>query len=596
MSSLLEGLNENQKQAVTSNSPVILCLAGAGSGKTTVLTRRIAHLHQEYRVGTVNMLALTFTRLAGKEMKERIMRLIGEEQGKKLFVNTFHAFAVAVLRRWGYKLGIDENFTIYDQEDREAILRIIIEEFGNRVTLKKVLDRQANCIDYREEQKKYPEECRILTEYGYRCKQNNAVDLDRLIDLVVRLWQLHPDVLEEYQQNYTHVFIDEFQDTNDEQMTMIELLHPQHIFFVGDDFQSIYGWRGSRVEFIIDLPKYRPDCEVIKLEDNYRSTEQIVAAANRLIRHNVNQTEKKLFAHKAGIEVVTYQAKDSGEEATNIAALIKTLINNPATAIFPKDIAILARTNNQIDNIKHILEDARIPVLRVSGKDDPFKAPAVRPIMNWLYFLHNRKNNVSFKKCARQSGVTGLQIAALEINAIQQDMSMYDAGKSFGIDEFYQFIRLWEAQESTGRPSHEFQLLKELLQINDHPDIDKALHMIAVWEASKMELGENCLIQAFLKFLRYRDIQEKLIEQKDAVKLMTVHASKGLEFDTVFVAGMNQGIFPSKRGDIEEERRLFYVAVTRAKNRLYITWPDMAPDWRGSPVKVKPSQFLNEIS
>ena len=594
---LLKGLNPQQLQAVTSNFPIILTLAGAGSGKTTVLTRRIANLNIEHRVGTSNMLALTFTRLAGKEMKERIIKLIGDEQGKKLFVGTFHAFAVSVLKRWGHKLGIDDNFTIYGQEDREEIIKKIIEEYGGKTNLKRVMDRHANCGDYHDEQRNYPEECRVLIEYGYRCKQNNAVDLDRLIDLVVRVWDLCPEALSEYQGNYTHLFVDEFQDTSDDQMAMINLLNPNNLFIVGDDYQAIYGWRNARVEYILNFPQEHPGCEVIKLEDNYRSTRSIVAAANSLIAHNVHRTDKKLIAHKNGMEIVICDMEDPHTEAANMAAVIMDLHEK---GINYKDIAVLARTNAQVDCIHWELRNEGLQVLRVAGKDDPYKTSSVWPIMNWMYFLYNRKDNIAFKKVAKSCGITDMQMCAIEINALNEDCSLSEAAMTFGDNSVREFIDTWDSTNMRlviNGPSACFELLRELLNLpNDIEPIQKAWRAMVAWEQSKFNLGELYSVEAFLKYLRYRDIQEKLIEERDAVKLMTIHASKGLEFDTVFIAGMNHGVFPSKRGDREEERRLFYVALTRAKNRLYITWTKMVRGWNGSLSSAKPSSFLDEIA
>ncbi|VBB05594.1 Hypothetical protein LUCI_0804 [Lucifera butyrica] len=606
MNNLLDGLNENQLRAVTSTAPVILTLAGAGSGKTTVLTRRIANLHLNQRVGTTNMLALTFTRLAGKEMKERVIRLIGEEEGKKLFCNTFHAFAVSVLRRWGHKLGIEENFTIYDQEDREEILQRIIKDFGSRTTLKKVLDRHEKCGDYRKEEILYPEECKVLVEYGYRCKQNNAVDLDRLIDVVIRLWELHPDVLNEYRQTFTHVFVDEFQDTNAEQAYMLDLLKAPNLYVVGDDFQAIYGWRGANVNFILDFAVHNPGCEVIKLEENYRSTDQIVAAANRLIKHNIRQTEKTLIAHKNGVEVQIESYQDSNVEAAAIARLITKV--NGECGVPLQQIVVLARTNNQVDTILRGLQQRAIPFQRIAGREDSFDSPAVRPLLQWMYFLYNRRDNTALKKCLRLFDIRLLQMNELEFHALTNDVSLWDAMQTYRDDPNHFSHSFLEAVAAVDRklesdaiylPADCFVALNNLInpkRYYDSPDIEQARNSISKWEESKNELGENHSIQAFLKFLRYRDVQEKLVEEKEAVKLMTVHASKGLEFDTVIVAGMNQNVFPSKRGDMEEERRLFYVAVTRAKNRLFITWPERAQDWRGSMMPVPPSQFLSELA
>ncbi|SCM82387.1 ATP-dependent DNA helicase [uncultured Sporomusa sp.] len=604
MPNLFDNLNENQLRAVTSTAPVILCLAGAGSGKTTVLTRRVANLHLNYGVSADNMLCLTFTRLAGKEMKERVIQLIGEEEGTKLFCNTFHAFSVSVLKKWGHKLGIDENFTIYGDEDRQEIIEKIIQEFGGRTTLQKVLNRHEKGGDYRIEDAYYPEESRVLKEYGYRCKQNNAVDLNRLIDLVIRLWELHPDVLAEYRQTFSHVFVDEYQDTNDEQAYMIDLLQAPNLFVVGDDFQAIYGWRGAEVRFILQFADNNPHCEVIKLEDNYRSTESIIAAANSLIRHNINQTEKKLIAHKKGPDVYLSSLQSADQEAIFIARVVADKLNSE-DGIPLKNIAILARTNNQIDKIQRILEQAQVPCLRIGGREDPFNSPAVRPLLQWMYFLYNKRDNIALKKCLKQFDIRPLQFSELEFKALADEISLWDALQTVRQDHshsVFPFITAVEAVEQriyaevVTLPTECFDLLTDLLSVNfNSATVHAARHSIERWEESKQELGEDCSVQAFLKFLRYRDVQEKLIQEQDAVKLMTVHASKGLEFDTVIVAGLNQGVFPSKRGDIEEERRLFYVAVTRAKNRLILTCPERAPDWRGDLQPMSPSQFLDEL-
>jgi len=609
---LLNGLNDAQRTAVISNAPVILTLAGAGTGKTRTLTHRVAYLNQECRVGTGQMLALTFTRLAGKEMKERVISLIGEEQGKKLFCNTFHAFAVLVLRRWGHKVGLEPNFTIYDQEDRESILKTIIEEFGGKVTLKKVMQRYENCEDMIGEKIMFPEEFRILVEYGYRLRQNNAVDLDRLIDLVNRLWERFPESLLEYQNNYTYVFIDEFQDTSDDQKRMINFIAPKNLFVVGDDFQAIYGWRGARVDYILRFPEEYPGCEVIKLEDNYRSTRAIVAAANRLISFNTNQTEKKLIAHKDGVEIYTAVTQSSAQEALVAARNIEELI---CKGIKPQDIAILARTNRQIKNAVFYLDGIKIPTQIVSGSDDPFKKNGVRGMLEFMEFLNNKKDNHTYKKCLDFSlrKYSEIELQEIELLVYENGCSLYEAtcmcGENSSIYPFRKMVEEIEMVVEQGQYTKASQYLKSIDlvlgitekynqygQQNRVDDIKKAIVTMENWEQGKRSLWESDSVQSFLKFLKYRDIQEKLIEEKPAVKLMTVHASKGLEFDTVFVLGLNQGVFPSKSNkDEEEERRLCYVALTRAKNRLVLCRSLTYSDWQGKQVSGIPSQYLSEI-
>ncbi|MTV47737.1 AAA family ATPase [Heliobacillus mobilis] len=603
----LQALNESQRGAVISAASRILCLAGAGTGKTRVLTHRVAHLHTESRIGTSNMLCLTFTRLAGKEMKERVMALIGEQEGKKLFCNTFHAFAVAVLRDWGYKLGIDPGFSIYDTEDRKEILQVIIKEFGSRTNIKKVLERFEQCVDVNEEAAWHPEECRVLMEYGYRLKQNNAVDLDRLIDLVNLLWNEHPDCLAHYKRTFTHVFVDEFQDTSDDQMEMLRLLDPENLFVVGDPDQAIYGWRNARIEYIVNFPQTYPGCEVHKLQDNYRSTHPIVDAANQVIKNNVNRIEKTLIAHKEGQPVET---NDYDDEWTEIRELIGRIKSLKETGTRSSDIAILCRRNIQVDRFKNVMDQFGIPAQRIGGGDDPFAKRDVKAMIAWLDVFQNKKDSMSLKRAITfpKPYYTPNELLNFEIEAGMQDLSLYQilverARGCFAED----MEKLRQAIERNGasNPSECFKSLIEALQLKDFyaqrglenrkRDVEVAFSSMQRWEASKAALGEDFSLGSFLRFLRYRDIQEQLMDKQDAVKIMTVHASKGLEFPTVFVAGLAQGVFPSKKtSDPEEERRLFYVAVTRARDRLFLSWSRQVESWGNQLELVEVSQFVHE--
>jgi DNA helicase-2/ATP-dependent DNA helicase PcrA len=610
MNNLLDDLNDAQRAAVVSTAPVILCLAGAGTGKTKTLTHRIARLYQDEGVYPENILALTFTRLAGMEMKDRIIKLIGED-GRKVFCNTFHAFAVSVLRDYGHLIGIEPNFSIYDQEDRETILQEIVKGFGEQTTLKKVLQRFECSEDEEiaETYAKFTEECRVLKEYGYRLRQNNAVDLDRLIDLVNKLWADHPEVLEHYRRFYPYVFVDEFQDTNNEQMRMLELLHPDNIFFVGDDYQAIYGWRGAKVEFIIDLPTYRPDCEVIKLEENYRSTRQIVEAANNVIAHNTRQTKKTLIGQKDGLEVEVFNYPLTLNENYGILSLINMVHSIGVDFI---DIAVLARTNAQIDEIKNFLDSQNVSSQVISGSDDVFKKPDIKSLIAWLDVLCNKNDSVHLKRALMfpKPYVTPMELQKLELDALENDVSLFTMLRhpdGPGMEFFCDLSHLFEYTADASVPSEYFLTLIEVLDIKKHYrdnglgnrliTIDLAESQIRHWEDSMIRAGEDYTLRAFLKWLRFRDIQEKLLRKRqDSVNLMTIHAAKGLEFNTVIVAGMNQGVFPSKRtSDLEEERRLFYVAITRAKEHLFITRAENVADWGGKMKKTEPSQFIEEM-
>lgn len=599
--SLFEGLNSNQLQAVTSQNKTILCLAGAGSGKTTVLTRRIAHLFDN-RIGTSNMLALTFTRLAGKEMKERVISLIGEQEGKKLFCNTFHAFAVNVLKEWGLRVGIEKNFTIYDQDDRQAILEIIIEEFGKRTTLKKVL------AAIEQDPTEGTEEYRVINEYFWRLRQNNADDLDRLIHKVVELWNYNPEVLRYYQQMYSHVFVDEFQDTNDEQMYMIRLLAPENLFVVGDDFQAIYGWRGAKVEYILDFPNQYSDCEVIKLEDNYRSTEEIVNAANNLISYNINQSEKTLNAQKSGSQITVFTTGDERTEYEEVAKKIKVL---HSSGIPYKDIAVLSRTNIQLVRMQNQLEANSIPNVTL-GRDDIMKNKDIRSIVAWIEVITNQRDNHALEKALRypKPFLSDMEATKVKLEALKDSVSLLDALRRWdflGVKEFFKLgaaiYNSW-ISDDLGVASV-FKVTAETLGvIDDYKEkglhnrleaFNNALSYVISWENSRKELGEDSSVTGFLKWLKHRDIHEKLVDEKDAVKLMTVHGSKGLEFHTVFLIGLAEDTFPSGRGDIEEERRLAYVGVTRAKEQLFLSHSLMKQQWNGSLVQAVKSRFLDEL-
>ncbi len=595
-------LNEFQKKAVNSESKVILCLAGAGSGKTSTLTERIGHLH-ENRVGCSSMLALTFTRLAGKEMKERVIKLIGAE-GEKLFCNTFHAFCVKVLKEYGCLIGYDKEFTIYDQEDRESIIDKIIQEFGykkytNLKAIIDVIDGNRN-IDCGEEEA-------VINEYRWTLKRNNAIDLDMLLTETLKLLTEFKEVQQNYNGQYEDLFIDEFQDTNDIQMQIIKALNPKNLFVVGDDFQSIYGWRKAKPEYIINFQKYYPDCEIIKLEDNYRSTESIINAANNVISHNKNQTKKILKAHKTGPNVEVIKAENIMNEVNLIAS--KILEDSSYS-----NYAILTRTNKQMDPFIQMFKSFNIPYQLVSNKEDPLKKYDIKILLNILEVALNLKDDNTLKKVINFpiKRLNELQMQELEKDQIDESISFVEAMKGSKYFRYVQeFIhQLNELRKYITEKSSEAVKVFDVaicilkLQIKYHQenrenkiqDLDEAMAAIERWQRIQEDLGESTDISNFLKWVHMKDIQEKLIEQRNAVKIMTVHASKGLEFNTVFIPGMNQNIFPSKRGDLEEERRLFYVAITRAKERLFVTRAKKILGWNGKEIDTEQSQFIKEMN
>lgn len=591
-------LNEAQRKAVESENPVILCLAGAGTGKTATLTNRIGHLY-ENRVGCSGMLALTFTRLAGKEMKERTIKLIGPE-GEKLFCNTFHAFCVKVLKEYGYLLGYDKEFTIYDQDDREAIIAKILEEFGygkwtNTKTVISILEGSKE-IDCGEEEA-------AIKEYYWTLKRNSAIDLDMLLTETLKLLKEYPEVQRNYHNQYEYVFVDEFQDTNDIQMQIIKALNPRNLFVVGDDFQSIYGWRNAKPQYIINFQKYYPNAEIIKLEENYRSTESIITAANNLIAHNENQTKKVLRAHKDGPDIEYIEAENIGNEVNLIAG--KILDESQYS-----NYAILTRTNKQMEPFIQTFKAFNIPYQVLSNKDDPLKKYDIRMVLSVLEVVLNPTDSRTLKKVINfpTKRIDELKMKVIDKVMVDESISFIEALED--VEEVQEFMhQLDEIQNYVTEKSSEacnvFDVATCILQLpikyvqenrdNKKQDLDRAMEIIERWQNIQMELGESTDISAFLKWVHMKDIQEKLIEQRDAVKIMTVHGSKGLEFNTVFVVGMNQNVFPSKRGDLEEERRLAYVAITRAKEKLYITRAKKTLNWGGKEIDTVESQFIKEM-
>ena len=604
---LLDGLNPAQLQAVTSESPTILTLAGAGSGKTRVLTHRIAHLVQN-RVSTTNMLALTFTRLAAKEMKERLVGLIGEDMTRKLFCGTFHSFCVKVIREWGHLVGVEPNFTIYDEEDKQAIIEAIIRDFKYKNV--KLFDVFRHLAQWDKALFILGDTGKVISEYIFRLKQNNALDLDMLLHRTNDLFEIG-QVRDYYRNVYRYAFVDEYQDTSNTQNSIIKGLEPDNLFVVGDDFQAIYGWRGANVQNILlfNSSINYPDAEVVKLEQNYRSTAQIVRAANNLISHNESQTEKTLIAQKEGDPVSCTVSNDEEQETTGVAAVIKDLgIDNFS------DVAVLARTNRQLQTVKSILEREGIPCQLVNNQDDVFKKKAVRDVLNYISAALNPANNVLARKAFSipEPRATALDMERWELKALDAELPLMDILEHSdhpGAQEFTALIRSIrdvmanECQDA----EHIFTRTIEILDMEEYlsagglfnrvEQVKMVQERILKWQAVQHELGEDTSYSTFLRYLNTRDIQEKLVQEKvNAVKLLTIHAAKGLEFPVVFLVGMNQGVFPAgQAADMEEERRLMYVAVTRAKDRLYLSRTNVRSQWGGKQVICEESQFLGEM-
>jgi DNA helicase-2/ATP-dependent DNA helicase PcrA len=580
------GLNPEQRQAVFLDHRRLLCLAGAGTGKTQVLTRRIARLW-EAGASPENMLALTFTRAAGAEMKERVIGLIGK-CGRKLFCNTFHAFCVEVIRENAEALGYDENFSIYDQEESNTLLLEVLDDLRVNVTGKLLRQTRAGDTAGMSATQRMDAR-RAIREYDNRLKRNNALDFDGLINTVKSLLRDSPETRERYRARYTHVFVDEFQDTDPEQWAIVSLLDPENLFIVGDDFQAIYGFRGSDIKIILALAQ-DPAWHTVKLEQNYRSTAPIVAAANALIKRNT-QTEKKLVAQTDGPPVEYRQPQDEDAEIAELESRLNRNIEAGVTT------AVLARTNKQLERARMILNSLYIPCTEPGDSFDPLRTPGAKAVFAWIAALENPEDGEAMKLAA------ATVLTRADINKIESlYLDNYGGGKFTDYldataagkalrERFRDARTTYLIGYEVSRPVESVHMLMEQLNISAF----WLTNAIRSWEARQNELGEPATMRALLDLVRIRAITGRPAVEilPDKIHLMTVHGSKGLEFDEVHVIGMTHGGFPG-RGNIEEERRLFYVALTRARRLLTVSCPRTSFDWSGKPRPTEESQFLRE--
>lgn len=602
------GLNAAQAAAVKSDHPRILCLAGAGTGKTRVLTHRIARLYEE-GVWPEQMLALTFTRAAGAEMKERVIQLIGND-GREVFCNTFHAWAVRLIRRYAYRLGYTPDFTIYDGEDRASIIEQIINDLQYKVEPKKVLDAMEKNEVYRVPILPGEMEA-IVKEYSFRCRKNNAIDLNGLISATEKLLQ-DTDVQNAVRERWPYIFVDEFQDTDHRQMNIIEAIKPQNLFVVGDDFQSIYGFRGADVSIIMQLAE-DPEYQVVKLEENYRSTAPIVDAANRLIKHN-NQTEKILRNDREGPEITISDFIDQEEELGYVASMIGRLKEKRKLSY--KDIAILGRTNKQIQEAAEALTAAGIPNVIRTKSADCMESQEAKKLFAWMDAILNPQNDATIEAVLNWPVSTLKPQERLEA---EQFMYTNDCSLKTALEatetalpflQLYTSIKevIWETYDEDEQVSAVdlFEIVLANTGIieaysdrgltNRIQTIHEISNTIRKWQEHQVKIGEPFTAAAWLERYRLRMLETDRQEEnhEDAVQIMTAHGSKGLEFESVIIIGCNEKSFPLGKGDIEEERRLFYVAMTRAKKHLYLTRALSKPSWGEKQIETEESRFIEE--
>ncbi|MFY7899570.1 MAG: ATP-dependent helicase [Chitinophagaceae bacterium] len=645
MQDYLSGLNEQQYKAVTHINGPLMIVAGAGSGKTKVLTTRIAHLMAN-GVDAFNILALTFTNKAAAEMKERIERILNNNNARNLYIGTFHSVFARILRGEAHKIGYPSNFTIYDTDDSRSVIKTVINELnlddkhykpnivGNRISAAKnalvgpaeyALDQQLIQEDARANR---PAIAQIYKAYAARCFKNGAMDFDDLLLKMFELLNSLPEVLHKYQHKFKYVLIDEYQDTNAVQYQITRLLAAVHenICVVGDDAQSIYSFRGATIENILRFQKDYDDVHVVKLEQNYRSTQSILKVANEIIGNNKGQIPKDLWTdNQLGEKIKIVRTMTDNDEGKFVADSIQE--QKLRNHYYNRDFAILYRTNAQSRAYEESLRRMGI-AYRIYGGVSFYQRKEIKDMIAYLRIIVNQRDEEALKRIINYPvrGIGKTTIEKLGIIANEQNITMYNAverAAEFGfkagtLESLQNFVTMIKYFQSllTDKNAYDVaiqvgkhtNLVKELFAdkttegLARYENVQELLNSIKEWtESPDNEDGEvgTKSLGAYLQQITLLTDADDDKENADVVKLMTIHAAKGLEFGCVFVGGIEETLFPNSmsintREELEEERRLFYVAITRAKERLWLTYANARYRF-GQLVQNEPSRFLDEM-
>jgi DNA helicase-2/ATP-dependent DNA helicase PcrA len=631
---LLRGLNKEQKEAVLHNEGPLLILAGAGSGKTRVLTHRIAYLIGEHGVFPSNILAITFTNKAAREMRERIDSLIGE-MSNDMWVGTFHSVCIRILRRDIEKLGYDRSFVIYDTQDQQVVIKECLKElnindknFPPKSVLETIGKQKDELIDAAHYEKLYASDFRlgkiakIYSLYEKKLKSNNALDFDDIIMNTVKLFDQFPEVLEFYQRKFRYILVDEYQDTNTAQYTLVQKLSQVHknLCVVGDDDQSIYGWRGANIRNILDFEKDFKGCKTVKLEQNYRSTQNILDAANNVISNNTGRKCKSLWTeNKGGSKIVVCENENEHEEALYTAREVQRLIGEEDRKY--KDFAVLYRINAQSRVLEEMFMREGLPY-KIIGGQKFYDRKEIKDIIAYLRLIQNPADNVSLKRVINvpKRGIGDTTVDAAESLAIERGLAIFtiisNAGECPSLKRAAQKLDSFSMMINKFRTMKESSSISELLDIviedtgiireyesEDTVESQSRIENIKEFKSVALEFekqnGENSLDEFLSGISLVSDI-DNLEEEQDYVVLMTMHSAKGLEFPVVFIPGMEEGVFPGYRAmtegpdQLEEERRLCYVGITRAREKLYLLNARFRTLFGNSSYN-RPSRFLAEI-
>ena len=636
MNELLAGLNDKQKEAVLHFEGPLLILAGAGSGKTRVLTHRIAYLIEEHQVPPYHILALTFTNKAANEMRERVNNIIEYGAGS-IWVSTFHSTCVRILRRFIDHLGYDNAFTIYDSDDQKSLMKDICKQLN--IDTKKYKERTfLNAISSAKDELKTPEQYadevakeynkkifgRVYKEYQKRLKQNNALDFDDLIMLTVQLFRQNAEIQNHYQERFPFILVDEYQDTNTAQFTLLSLLASRYrnLCVVGDDDQSIYRFRGANIHNILNFEKIFPATKVIRLEQNYRSTKNILAAASGVIKHNSMRKEKTLWTTAEAGAPISYGRYDNEyEEAQGIAADIHRQVKDGMSY---NDFAILYRTNAQSRVFEEKLIYEGIPY-RIIGAVNFYARKEIKDILCYLKTINNSADDIAIKRIINipRRGIGQTTIGRISDYAFSQEMPFYEAlrrvdeipGCTRASAKIHSFVSLIEhfRMKLRGEMYSLEDMTQELLDVTGYvreleaedtdeangriENIESLMNKIVQYEEDNNGGTLNDLLE---DIALVADI-DTVSDDAEQVLLMTLHSAKGLEFPNVYICGMEETIFPGASAvfgddpsELEEERRLCYVGITRAMKKLTLTSANQRMR-NGEMNFNRPSRFINEI-
>lgn len=617
----LETLNDRQKEAVLYNEGPLLIIAGAGAGKTKTLTTKIAYLIEENDALPSNILAITFTNKAAKEMKDRIIRLIGSI-GYQIQTSTFHSFGLKLLKENYERLGFDKNFVIMDSDDSLTIVKKILKDMNLDPKIynpRAIRNKISSCKNELISPKAYsrytvsPYEeivCKVYEKYQEKLMKNNAVDFDDLLILPIKLFEENKDILEKYQEQFKYILIDEYQDTNEAQYKLTKMLSEKYrlITCVGDDSQSIYSFRGANYKNILNFEKDYKDAKTILLEQNYRSTSYILNAANDVIKNNKMKKEKNLWTSRGeGNKVKYYRALSESDEAYYVVKGIKQAISNGDNY---DDIAVLYRTNAQSRNLEEAMLKENIPY-RVVGSFYFYSRKEIKDLLAYLRLIHNEKDNISLLRVINtpKRGIGLKTIENLTKKADEENISIYEAITSGKELEFKKIIeKLKEVSENVTLTELIDKILtgtgiKEELEKEEDITSEVRLENLEEFKSITKSFEEREGLISLEDFLLEISLVSDAEEYKDdtnRVSLMTVHSVKGLEYKDVFIVGMEEGIFPHmnslmESSEIEEERRLAYVAITRAKDNLTIINARRRTLFGREQVNP-PSRFISEIS